>query len=218
LDGEISIETITKEPTHSVDPLSLDDDIKSFLKDIGINPRYLGKVPKPLKFKEFHMSSKSGPNGHALWTSFRDIETLTPGQLSAIKVIGGEKLVNLISKFTSLYQQIPSFFDFRATRKGRPTSRRLSKIVDKEGKIREVAIADYYSQAALLPLHNYLYRILSNITQDCTKDQTKLFYSLESSVGSNYHSIDLKAFTDRFPIDINHRIFTVWFGEEYANS
>jgi hypothetical protein len=144
--------------------------------------------------------------------------SLTEQQRQAIKAVAGEKLDDLMSRFTSLYQRIPQFFDCRTTRKGSLVSRRLAKIQDKEGKVREVAIGDYYTQTALLPLHNYLYKILKKIHQDCTSDQTKLFYSLENSIGSSYHSIDLKAFTDRFPIDINQRILAIWFGSEYADA
>jgi len=111
-------------------------------------------------------------------------------------------------KFSGLYQRIPQFFDCRATRKGSLTSRRLAKIVDKEGKIREVAIGDYYSQSALRPLHNFLLKQLSKINQDCTQDQIKNFYTLKTSKGNSYHSIDLTAFTDRFPIDINREILS----------
>jgi hypothetical protein len=144
--------------------------------------------------------------------------SLTSKQRDAIKATAGEKLVDLMSRFSSLYLRIPLFFDSRVTRKGDLVSRRLAKIQDKEGKIREVAIGDYYTQAALLPLHNYLSKVLSKIRQDCTSDQTKLFYTLENSIGSSYHSIDLKAFTDRFPIVINQRILSIWFGSEYADA
>jgi hypothetical protein len=217
LEGDISTDTIEKGPGYTRMPSSLRPEIHLFLKDLGVNPRHFGKVPKSLRFKEFHMTSKSGPNGHALWTSFKDIMSLSNLQLYSIKIIGGEKLSSLISKFIQLYKQIPSFFDSRCSRKEALVSRRLTKIVDKEGKIREVAIGDYYSQAALLPLHNFLLKQLSKINQDCTQDQTKNFYSIETSIGNSYHSIDLTAFTDRFPIDINREIIDVWFGSEYAH-
>jgi hypothetical protein len=218
LDDDISFDTIEKGPEFIGTPSSLDRDILSFLKDLGVNLNYIGKPPKSVRFKEFHMSSKSGPNGHALWTAFRDISALTGDQLESIRILAGPKLADLIVKFLSLYQKIPHFFDSRNPITRVPVTRRIAKINDKEGKTREVAIGDYYSQAALLPLHNYLYRILDRIHQDCTSDQIKLFYSLENSIGSSYHSIDLKAFTDRFPIVINHRILYVWFGSEYANA
>jgi hypothetical protein len=196
----------------------LDEDIKAFLKKIGVNSFHLGKVPKSLRFKEFHMTSKSGPNGHALWTSFRDIMALTDQQRQSIRIIGGDRLGDLMVKFSGLYHRIPHFFEHYAPRKGRLMTRKLVKINDKEGKIREVAIGDYYTQAALLPLHKYLMKALQRINQDCTQNQTKLFYTLEKSIKSSYHSIDLTAFTDRFPIEINHRILLIWFGKEFADS
>jgi len=218
LKGEISLATIMKGPGYAGTPSMLDGDILLFLKDLGVNLRHIGRPSKALAFKSFHMTSKSGPNGHALWTSFRDYMSLSEKQKQSIKIVGGDHLFDLMTRFSLLYQRIPKFFDNRATRKGNPISRRLSKIEDKEGKIREVAIGDYYSQSALLPLHNFLYKQLSNIRQDCTADQIKHFYTLENSIRNNYHSVDLKAFTDRFPIDINHRILVVWFGQEYADA
>jgi hypothetical protein len=164
------------------------------------------------------MTSKSGPNGHALWSSFKDIQALSSQQKEAIKDTGGEKLYDLMDKFSGLYKRIPQFFDSRIRRKAEPITRKLVKILDKEGKVREVAIGDYYTQAALLPLHKFLLKLLSNINQDCTLNQTKLFYSIDKSIGSSYHSIDLTAFTDRFPIDLIYEIILIWFGEVYAKS
>jgi hypothetical protein len=66
VDEEISLSTIEKGPGFAGNPSSLDEDILAFLKDLGVNPTTIGKVPKALRFKEFHMTSKSGPNGHAL--------------------------------------------------------------------------------------------------------------------------------------------------------
>lgn len=66
LEGDISTETIETGPTYSGTPSSLRPMIELFLKDLGVNPRHFGKIPKALQFKEFHMTSKSGPNGHAL--------------------------------------------------------------------------------------------------------------------------------------------------------
>jgi len=218
LEGEISTQTIEAGPGFTRTPSLMREEIRLFLQDIGVNSNHLGYVPKSIRFKQFHMTSKSGPNGHALWTSFRDYMSLTRRQKASIKILAGEKLHNLMNKFSDLYKQVPLFFEKYCARKSTLTSRRLAKIVDKEGKIREVAIGDYYSQAALLPLHNYLLRRLNRIRQDCTQDQIKLFYSLENSIGSSYHSIDLTAFTDRFPMVLIREIFDVWFGQEFAEA
>jgi len=218
LEGEVSLDSITKGPGYSGNLYEIESEVPHFLKEIGVNLNHLGQIPKSLRFKEFHMTSKSGPNGHALWSSFLDGMTLSKTQRESIKTISGDKLSELIDKFSSLYKRVPQFFDSRHSRKGVPLTRKIVKILDKEGKIREVAIGDYYTQVALQPLHNYLTKILSNINQDCTSDQIKLFYSIEKSIGNNYHSIDLKSFTDRLPIDLNYTLLKVWFGEEFAKA
>lgn len=51
--------------------------------------------------------------------------------------------------------------------------RKLSCFADKEGKTRVIAIGDYFSQTVLKGLHNYLYKVLKKIPQDCTFDQGK---------------------------------------------
>jgi hypothetical protein len=53
----------------------------------------------------------------------------------------------------------------------------------------------------LEPLHRYLSHALAKIRQDCTLDQGKHKSLLDIDLkGNSYHSIDLTAATDRFPI------------------
>jgi len=209
--------TIEARPGYTGDPRHLRVEMEQFLKDLGINTKMgLGKVPKALRFSHFHMTSKKGPNGHALWTSFDDALSLSSDMLESIRVVGGDRLHNLISRFMSLYLVLPAFFDRFRTLTGARIPRRIACIQDKEGKTREVAIGDYYTQAALLPLHNFLFKHLRRITQDCTFNQTKLFRSLWADKGSSFHSVDLTAATDRFPIAIQKELLDVWFGSEYA--
>lgn len=218
LEPNPSFSSIETGPRKGTPPLSERDVIK-FLKDIGVNTkRDLNRVPESLRWKEFHMTSKAGPNGHALWTSFLDAQALSPLQLQAIEVIGGKRIGDFISRFTNLYKRIPKFFLGLSPFTGSLSSRKLIAIPDKEGKTREVAILDYYSQAVLLPLHNKLMKQLSRINQDCTWEQTKLFNSFSADPGNSYHSIDLTAFTDRFPISVNYQILKVWFGEAFATA
>lgn len=82
--------------------------------------------------------------------------------------------------------------------------RRVTGIQDKEGKTRMVAILDYWSQAALLPLHDRLFRILRSIPQDMTYSQGEFYKRVEEwTAGDNpvrLYSVDLTKATDRFPI------------------
>jgi hypothetical protein len=190
----------------------------NFLKDLGINTKHIGKPTKSLRFSKFHMTSKKGPNGHALWTSFDDYMALSPELLSCIKEVGGDRLHNLAYRFNQLYLKIPFFFDRFRTLTGTRIPRRLACIQDKEGKTREVAILDYYSQASLLPLHNFLFKQLNRIDQDCTFNQIKRFKRIKPLPGHSFHSIDLTTATDRFPIEIQYELLRLWFGNKYAES
>lgn len=188
----------------------------NFLVSLGVNPKSLNRHPKFLEFKEFHMSSKSGPNGHALWTSYIDAHLLEGTTLEAIATIGGDTIYKKILEFRQLYSIIPHFFGPLGLKPEK--IRRLQHIQDKEGKTRTIAIADYYSQTVLLPLHNYLYKLLARIDQDCTLNQTKHFKSFKCLPGNKYYSVDLTAFTDLFPIEVNYLIINTLFGEDFAKA
>lgn len=212
-----SVESITKRPGFTGNPQVLETAVKSFLKEVlGINPLSFGKISRNLGFSKFHMTSKSGPTGrHALWSAIYDA-IHTPSSLhDYLRIVGGEKLYGLRKKASQLYFQIPKFFESRLSQ-GSDDYRRITAIKDKEGKTREVAILDYWSQAALKPLHSKLYKHLSRIYQDCTHNQTKLLMELKPRNGSKFHSIDLTTATDRFPIAIEEMILRVWFGKDYA--
>jgi hypothetical protein len=96
--------------------------------------------------------------------------------------------------------------------------RKVVLLSDKEGKTREVAIADYWTQTVLKPLHIYLANILKNIKADCTHNQSKLVMSLKAKPGSSYHSIDLSSATDRFPIEIQKVLIRTLANRSYAES
>lgn len=81
-----------------------------------------------------------------------------------------------------------------------------------------VGILDYYSQAVLLPLHNYLSRALSKIRQDCTANQVKFRELLLNKNISKFYSIDLTAATDRFPIELIKELLSKQLPEPYVNA
>jgi hypothetical protein len=215
-----SFKTISDLPTYC-DAFfdGLEKDVRLFLKDLGLDSRRFGQRPSTLDWKEFHMSSKSGPNGHALWSSFVDNAVLPEDLRQAIGVVGGEKLKDLMDRNLILSRdKIPHFFNrFKSSRR-EVVLRKLVIIPDKEGKTREIAIGDYWTQCALKPLNNKIFRIFQSIEQDCTHQQTKHLGKIVPREGSSYHSIDLTAFSDRFPIKLEHLILSVWLGKEYADS
>lgn len=214
-DGVPSFKTIQEGPSYEGDPLDLKAWTIPFLRSLGLNPKFFGKRSKQLDFKKFRLTTKSGPKGHALWTSYLDLESLPSSLYEAIGRVGGIRLQEAMSNYLVFIPYLRRYFETRSVKTG-TALRRLSVIRDKEGKNREIAILDYYSQSALQPLHKYLFRLLSRIPQDCTFDHSKNLLTLKASSGSSYHSIDLSSATDRFPIKIQSLLLSTLFGEEFT--
>jgi len=88
------------------------------------------------------------------------------------------------------------------------------------GKIRVFAMVDYWSQVSLKGLHDYLFKILSNLPNDGTfNQQQSIQRAAEKSVKANCSfGYDLTAATDRLPLDLQISLLTSLFNEEMANS
>lgn len=67
-------------------------------------------------------------------------------------------------------------------------------------KQRIIAIGDYWSQTCLRPWHQYLFRVLKKIPQDCTFDQSSFKKKVKFDRIS--YSVDLSSATDRFPVEL----------------
>jgi len=91
---------------------------------------------------------------------------------------------------------------------------RLHEKVEAAGKIRIFAIANYWLQAALGPLHDELFRILRLIPQDGTFNQTGPLDLLKArlSSSSEVYSLDLSAATDRLPRKLQRDIISLLLG------
>jgi len=97
--------------------------------------------------------------------------------------------------------------------------RRLVGIPDLEGKTRVIAILDYWSQAALRPVHLFLFEVLRTIRQDMTFSQGS-FVDRVKEWGPNVtlYSVDLTAATDRFPVDVISLVLEGHFGEAFTRA
>lgn len=94
--------------------------------------------------------------------------------------------------------------------------RKLSVISCPEAKERVIAILDYWSQCALNPLHNALFRLLRTIKGDCTFNQGSFTKWLPTT--GVYHSFDLSAATDRFPVELQESVLSQLIGKERAGA
>lgn len=164
---------------------------RDFWRSLGYLPSQ--KVPRALGWKQYHFTTKSGPNGHALWQSLSDLASLPESLIESLSVMGGEKFAKILAVVKSM---LPILAFVLPVHEGK--IRKLSYFPDKEAKVRVIAILDYWSQTVLRVLHRYLFRVLKKIPQDCTFHQGSFMDKLEGA--EIYYSIDLTAATDRFPI------------------
>jgi hypothetical protein len=194
---EPDIESITSPCKREI--LLQDFGIKGFWRSLGLY-KPLTLSSRKLRFRKYHLTTKAGPNGQALATSVQDLFSIPENLIKDIYVLGGSVLqskMEEILKSRAWLEKFSRLIPF-PLKPGR--YRKITCIPDKEDKARVIAILDYWSQVALKPLHEDLYRVLRMIPQDCTFNQGSFQDKLKQPNGK-YYSFDLSSATDRFPID-----------------
>lgn len=96
---------------------------------------------------------------------------------------------------------------------------RLHVLEEAAGKIRVVAITDWWSQCLLYPLHTFLFSVLKTIKEDGTFDQHRPLHRLHeigTRLGRPSYSYDLSAATDRLPVAIQEVVLGFFAGTKYA--
>jgi hypothetical protein len=185
--------------------------VPDFWEAIGIR-KHLDQNPRSVRWRKFHLSTKQGPNGHALWSAVADLSVLPDSLKESIKFLGGDRLS---FRMSTLEKYIVFFYPFFRV-VGRKY-RKISAIPSHEGKTREVAILDYWSQTCLRGLNQYLFKCLRRIPQDCTFNQGSFLDKLSWEDGEPFYSVDLTAATDRFPIDLISLVLRARFSDDYVN-
>lgn len=99
---------------------------------------------------------------------------------------------------------------------------RLQDLAEGAGKVRVIAIVDWWTQTLLRPLHDAIFALLKKIPQDGTFDQHRPAKALHERIrsGSGVWSFDLSAATDRIPIQLQIQIlsaFGIKFAQEWAD-
>jgi len=96
--------------------------------------------------------------------------------------------------------------------------RRISVIKDKEGKNRPIAVFDYWSQTCLKSLHDSLFKSFRSIKTDLTFNQDAKAVYDPTNPNAVYHSFDLSAATDRFPVSLQEQVLAELIGPEKASA
>jgi hypothetical protein len=124
-------------------------------------------------------------------------------------------IVNLLNRVTGNQapsrQQINSVYHLQMTDgkievEPRPILGRLHAIEEAAGKVRVVAIADYWTQMSLQSVHSHLFKLLAAIHTDATFDQEGRVVEYFKRGLSPHWSFDLKSATDLIPIALYREV------------
>jgi len=189
---------------------SIGKHVRSFWTELGFTSIEVS-LPRALRWREFHFTTKSGPNGHALWTSMNDLWIIPETELSNLFILGGKRYEHKVRLLLGFKDYLIPMFAFKGE-----IRRKISWFPDKELKTRVVAIGDFWSQTALIPLHQYLFRQLRKIPQDCTFAQSSFKDKVKD--WTEFYSIDLSNATDRFPIYLITLVLMGRFPKEYCRA
>jgi hypothetical protein len=185
-EGKVNYNSIT-DPFKGITKSLPNNFIELFVKDFCF-PYEDNKI----SIRDFFLNLKSGPSsGPAILHAHQSTRYFTGRNLWGLTTLLGSDgmrwFVNLFLK-TKIIEKQPS------------RNRKLHIIHDPELKERVIAIFDYISQLAFEPLSKYLFKVLETIPQDRTFTQDPIILNKKES--ERFHSLDLSAATDRFPIDL----------------
>lgn len=88
-----------------------------------------------------------------------------------------------------------------------PTLSRLHNLYEAAGKVRTIAIVDYWTNFVLKPLHDWMFDILTLLPQDATFDQEGKVREFAARGYTDVYSYDLKSATDLIPLALYRALF-----------
>lgn len=96
---------------------------------------------------------------------------------------------------------------------------KISLLREPAGKVRSVAIVDYWTQRLMYPVHKWMLEVLTTLPGDATFDQdgSVSSYARETGPDAKHWSIDLKSATDLIPTALYRELFAAIWGDEKAD-
>jgi hypothetical protein len=88
-----------------------------------------------------------------------------------------------------------------------PTLQRLHNLYETAGKVRTIAIVDYWTNFVLKPLHDWMFDMLELLPQDATFDQEGRVVEFSKRGYEQVYSYDLKSATDLIPLALYRAVF-----------
>lgn len=214
--GVLKLNTIT-------DPSSADEEFllrgSEYLKFLALKHSF--RFDRRLLSKDYGllMLQTASPSFKSSWLGiFRDAQQLNALPLGnslkrLLKLLGQEKLYAFYELINSnVYPNFPEV-------KNELSSKTLGQLALKEeaaGKVRVFALVDIWTQSALKPIHEMIFKFLRSLPNDATFDQdASVLRCIEKvKVSGRSWCYDLSAATDRLPVLLQQRILHPIIGKE----
>lgn len=197
--------------------------------DHPLSKAWKGAIPLSDDHKYLYRESQ-GPNGYLIGNAHLDLISLERS-----KCASGGTLLNAIHSLQScVAQSVKSetgmswgvstrLYDAFQESGGFPEAMllkasdcpgKLSIKNEKGGKVRLVAMPDYFSQTAMRPIHDWLMKCLRAISSDCTFDQRRALPLIGKwqELGYELYSFDQSSCTDLFPFEFQLELIRERFG------
>jgi hypothetical protein len=178
------------------------------LANLRVSPREIPRWSKP------HFTSKGSPSGPAVLSLKHDLTQLPDKLIKDIGIVGGEVLETYINELKSNLDIITTSREPKPEKFGR--LRALGLVEDTEAKTRVIAMADYWTQTSLTPLHADLLQVLKKLKKvDLTFGQDIRPFGKDEN---KYYSFDLTSATDRLPRFLYVDVLENLYGKDYSLS
>jgi len=208
-----NLETVTSPSKGKVTFAAMKEDFEKFLKKSGFTRRLkerfkalLDESVKSERSVNQHFSSKRGIEGPTLLTAGKQTLAIDEDLLTLLddfnKHFRKGSIRDIIEENKEFFEDADDIYRVKSE-DNQTYLGRITFVPDKGGKSRLVAIGNYWIQDCLKPFHRVLYKLLREIPQDGTYDQTRQSdrVKTQSSIGPVW-SYDLTQATDRFPIEM----------------
>jgi hypothetical protein len=217
-DARLEYDTDAIKPLKLLKPLLFDEETKTW----GLNPEIWKSIRRVMTIDEdgeFDLIWRASPAQISEvrkllldWQAQRkDLGNNRQYYLDTLKDLPDIQIERWIEVFRKV-GQYPTRMSYH-----KPLVGRLHSIPESAGKVRVVAIGDYFSQVALKPLHEYLFSLLRLNPNDATFGQQEAVDLFASAGYKEIFSYDLKSATDLIPAQLYVEVLIPLIGRKGAD-
>lgn len=148
--------------------------------------------------RKFRETAKAFALNHQLHSFVTDLNTIhikSPNKKTSIKWRPFQWIADLFGDHNTLIR-------FKT-----PSLSRLHNLYEAAGKVRTIAIVDYWTNYCLKPVHDWMFKVLTLLPQDATFDQEGKVEDFAKRGYEFIYSYDLKSATDLIPLALYRALF-----------